>query len=128
MKDACDMIAEIVENSISRKEDRYVAYFVYRRSDGHGLWDFVDGKGYLEPAFDIWNLEMNGYKTKSAAVKSAERRVDKEAGMDLVKASVVKYELAYGPNERGCERPIYMKKAREYVIYAEDHKNDEKSA
>lgn len=119
MKDVCDMIAEIVENSILRKEDRYVAYFVYRRSDGHGLWDFVDGKGYLEPAFDIWNLEMNGYKTKSAATKYVERRVYREADKNLVKASVVKYELAFGPNERGCERPIYMKKAREYVIYAE---------
>lgn len=119
MKDVCDMIAETVENSITRKDTRYVAYFVYRRSNGHGLWDFVDGKGYLEPAFDIWNLEENGYRTKSAATKYVERRVCREADKNLVKASVVKYELAYGPNERGCERPIYMKKVREYVIYAE---------
>lgn len=119
MKDVCDMISEIVENSISRKDTRYVAYFLYRRSNGHGLWDSVHGKGYLKDRFDIWNLEINGYKAKSAATKYVERRVCREADKNLVKASVVKYELAYGPNERGCERPIYMKKAREYVIYAE---------
>ena len=112
-------MGRIMENGVSRKEYRYIIYSVYRKEDGHGTYDFVDGKGYLEPAFDIWNLETNGYKTKSAATKYVERRVYREAGMDLVKASVVKYELAYGQNERGCERPIYMKKAREYVIYAE---------
>lgn len=117
MTRATKHITEAVENNISRKENRYLGYFLCRASNSR-TWGCTFGKGYLKDRFDIWNLEENGYRTKHAAEKNAKEKIldYQEDGIYIDKASVVKYELAWGPNERGCERPIYMKKVNEYVI------------
>ncbi len=119
MTKAKKQITEAVENNIPRKENRYVIYFLYRKAGERRTYYYVYGRGYLKDRFDIWNLEENGFKSKSAAEKRTRRWIldDQACGTDLAKASVVKYELAWGQNERGCERPIYMKKVDEYVIY-----------
>ena len=104
---------------ISKKENRYVIYEILRNQIGGGTWGYTYGKGYLHDRLDIWNLEENGYKSKYAAEKKARERLASanRYGNVLLKSSVVKYELAWGPNESGCERPIYTKKLNEHVVY-----------
>ena len=112
----------IDKSYITRMEPRYIVYFVCRRNDGHGTWVSVYGKGYLRDNFDFWNAEENAYKTLSAATNRAQKELSlaQKSGMDVLKVSVVRWNLAWWTNEKGAERPSYMWKSREKIIYAKE--------